>query len=119
MKDSAEVVTQSAASAYPFYGHINDTTPKWDWDYMVASHNFVDYVESLYCLQEVGYRGVLTGDASPPRWDTVGFFDANARLTQRIWTVLHTLDRREFRACIRGGDFLKTWKFIETHILKL
>jgi len=115
----AEVVTLLAGSDYPFYVHINDNNTKWDWDYMVASHNFVEYVEFLYYLQEVGYKDFLTSDASPTRWDIVGFFDANTRLTQKIWALLRSLDRREFRACIRGGDFLRTWKFIEANILKL
>jgi hypothetical protein len=29
------------------------------------------------------------------------------------------LDRRQFRALLHGGDFLKTWKFIEANIFKL
>lgn len=118
-ENPAEVVSLLAHSDYPFYVHINDNNAKWDWDYMVASHNFLHYVEFLYYLQEVGYNDFLTSDASPTRWDIVGFFDANTRMTQKIWTMLNTLDRREFRSLVRGGDFLKTWKFIEANIFKL
>ena len=40
-------------------------------------------------------------------------------MTQKIWDRLLALDRDEFRKLIRGGDFLKTWQFIESNILKL
>jgi len=76
-------------------------------------------VEFLYYLQEVGYDDFLTTDASPTRWDIVGFFEANTRMTRKIWRLLETIDRKEFRRLIRGGDFLKTWRFIEKDILKL
>ncbi len=115
----AEVLTQLAACDYPFYIHINDNNAKWDWDYMVAAHNFVDYVEFLYYVQEVGYMDFMTSDASPTRWDIIGFFEANTRVSQKIWDRLASLNRREFQALICGGDFLKTWKFIEANILKL
>jgi xylose isomerase len=118
-ENPAEVVALLAQSRFPYYVHINDNNGKWDWDYMAASHNFLDYAEFLFYLQEFGYRDFLTTDASPTRWDIVGFFDANTRLTQKIWALLRSLDREEFRALLHGGDFLKTWKFIETNIFKL
>jgi hypothetical protein len=40
-------------------------------------------------------------------------------MTQKIWDRLLAIDREEFRKLIQGGDFLKTWKFIEANIFKL
>ncbi|MEM9479819.1 MAG: sugar phosphate isomerase/epimerase [Verrucomicrobiota bacterium] len=118
-ENPAEVVSLLANSRFPYYIHINDNNGKWDWDYMAASHNFLEYVEFLYYLQEVGYKDFLTADASPTRWDIVDFFDANTRITQKIWAMLKSIDRREFRKLVRGGDFLKTWKFVEENLFKL
>jgi xylose isomerase len=118
-ENPAEVVALLASSRYPYYIHINDNNGRWDWDYMVASHNFLEYVEFLFYLQEYSYSDFLTSDTSPTRWDIRGTFEANTRMTQKIWDRLNTLDRKEFKALIRGGDFLKTWKFIEANILKL
>jgi hypothetical protein len=73
---------------------------------MVASHNFLEYVEFLYYLQENEYRDFLTSDTSPTRWDIRGTFEANARMTRKIWERLSSLDRQEFRNLIRGGDCL-------------
>ena len=118
-ENPAEVVSMLANSRYPYYVHINDNNGKWDWDFMVASHNFLEYAEFLFYLQEYGYADFLTSDTSPTRWDIVGTFEANARMTQKIWDRLLALDREGFRKLIRGGDFLKTWQFIEANILKL
>lgn len=115
----AEVVSLLGSSRRPFYVHINDNNGRWDWDYMAASHNFLEYVEFLYYLQEAGYDDFLTTDASPTRWDIIGFFEANSRITQKIWTMLRTIDRAEFKRLIQGGDFLQTWRFIEANIFKL
>lgn len=118
-ENPAEIVSLLANSRFPFYVHINDNNARWDWDYMVTSHNFVEYVEFLYYLQEVGYKDYLTTDASPTRWDIIGFFEANTRITQKIWALLRSLDRKEFRKLIRGGDYLKTFAFVEKNIFKL
>jgi xylose isomerase len=118
-ENPAEVVAMLAHSPYPYYIHINDNNGKWDWDYMVASHNFLEYAEFLFYLQEYKYNDFLTSDTSPTRWDIVGTFEANTRMTQKIWDRLLSIDRAEFRKLIRGGDFLKTWKFIEKNIFKL
>jgi xylose isomerase len=70
-------------------------------------------------VQEYGYSDFLTSDTSPTRWDIRGTFEANARMTMKIWDRLNGLDRMEFAGLIRGGDFLKTWKFVEANIFKL
>jgi xylose isomerase len=118
-ENPAEVVSILAHSRFPYYVHINDNNGKWDWDFMVASHNFLEYAEFLFYLQEYGYTDFLTSDTSPTRWDIVGTFEANTRMTQKIWDRLLSVDREEFRTLIRGGDFLKTWKFIEANLFKL
>jgi len=118
-ENPAEVVALLAKSRYPYYIHINDNNGKWDWDFMVASHNFLEYVEFIFYLQEYGYSDFLTSDTSPTRWDIRGTFEANTRMTRKIWDRLNGLDRGEFTALIWGGDFLKTWKFVEANIFKL
>lgn len=115
----AEVVALLANSRFPYYVHINDNNGKWDWDYMAASHNFVEYAEFLFYLQEYAYADFLTSDTSPTRWDIVGTFEASNRITRKIWARLHDLDRERFRDLINGGDFLKTWAFVETNLLGL
>jgi xylose isomerase len=118
-ENPAEVVSLLAASHWPFYVHINDNDGRWDWDYMVATRHFLDYVEFLYYLQEAGYDDYLTSDTSPTRWDIKGTFEANSRVTNRIWAKLNALDRDAFRTLIAERDYLATWRFIEREILAL
>jgi xylose isomerase len=118
-ENPAEVVALLAKSRFPYYIHINDNNGRWDWDFMAASHNFLEYAEFIFYLQEYGYSDYLTSDTSPTRWDIRGTFEANARMTRKIWDRLNGLDRVEFAGLIRGGDFLKTWKFVEANIFKL
>jgi len=119
LENPAEVVALLANSRYPYYVHINDNNGRWDWDYMVATHNFLEYVEFLFYLQEYGYKDFLTSDTSPTRWDIRGTFEVNTRMSRKIWDLLASLDLKEFKHLIQEGDFLKTWKFIEANILKL
>jgi xylose isomerase len=118
-ENPAEVVSLIANSRFPYYIHINDNNAKWDWDYMVASHNFLEYVEFLYYLQKYNYNDYLTSDTSPTRWDIIGTFEANTRMTNKIWTKLLSIDKEKFESLISGGDYLDTWKFIEVNILSL
>ncbi len=118
-ENPAEMLSMLAQSRFPYYVHINDNNAKWDWDYMAGSHNYLSYVEFLYYLQELGYDDFLTSDTSPTRWDIKGTFEANSRLTNKVWAKLYRIDRDEFKRLILKGDFLNTWKFIETNIFSL
>jgi xylose isomerase len=118
-ENPAEVVTLLAESGCPLYIHINDNDARWDWDYFVGTKHFLEYVEFLFYLQEVGYDGYLTSDTSPTRWDIKGTFEANARWTNKIWERLTALDRKELKRLIAGDDYLATWKFLEREIFRL
>lgn len=115
----AEAVALIASSPYRLYIHINDNDGKWDWDYFCGTKHFLEYVEFLYYLKKYGYKDYLTSDTSPTRWDIKGTFEANSRITNRIWVMLDKIDDRAFSRLIAGDDYLKTWKFIEKEILGL
>ena len=115
----AEELVILAESGQPYYIHINDNDGKWDWDYFCGTKHLLEYAEFLWYLRRYAYRDYLTSDTSPTRWDIRGTFEVNTRMTRKIWALLESVDRKEFLALIRGGDFLKTWQFIEANIFKL
>lgn len=118
-ENPAEVLSLLANGRFPYYVHINDNNAKWDWDLMAGADNLLAYAEFLYYLQEYEYSDYVTSDTSPTRWDIKGTFEANSRLTTKIWNKLMSLDRDELKSLIQGGDFLETWKFIETNLFSL
>ena len=118
-ENPAEALALLAESPYSYYIHINDNDGKWDWDYFCGTKHFLEYVEFLYYLKKYGYEGYLTSDTSPTRWDIVGTFEANSRISNKIWDLLERIDIREMERLINRADYLETWKFIETNIFGL
>ena len=113
-ENPAEAVSLLANSPYKYYVHINDNDGKWEWDYFCGTKHFLEYVEFIYYLKRYGYDDYLTSDTSPTRWDIKGTFEANSRLTLKIWQRLDRVDGGRIAELMAKGDYLETWKFIET-----
>jgi xylose isomerase len=118
-ENPAEALVMLAESPYPYYIHINDNDGRWDWDYFCGTKHFLEYVEFLYYLKRYDYSGYLTSDTSPTRWDIRGTFEANSRMTNRIWQLLDEVDDGRLAKFMSGDDYLETWKFIESNIFGL
>lgn len=118
-ENPAEAVALLAESPYKYYIHINDNDGKWDWDYFCGTKHFLDYVEFLYYLKKYGYNDYFTSDTSPTRWDVRGTFEANSRMTNKLWKLLDSIDGKSFAELIEKGPYLKTWQFIEENIFSL
>ena len=118
-ENPAEAFVMLAESPYKCYVHINDNDGKWDWDYFCGTKHFLEYVEFLYYLKKYDYNDYLTSDTSPTRWDITGTFEANSRISNKIWDLLERIAMDEFNELIAGSDYLQTWKFIESQIFSL
>jgi xylose isomerase len=118
-ENPAEALALLAESPYKYYIHINDNDGKWDWDYFCGTKHYLEYVEFLYYLKKYGYEDYLTSDTSPTRWDIKGTFEANSRLSNKIWHHLDRIGCEEFARRMENGDYLETWKFIEGNLFGL
>jgi sugar phosphate isomerase/epimerase len=118
-QNPAEELSLLEASGIPYYIHINDNDGRWDWDFFCGSHHYLAYIEFIYYLRKYGYSDYLTSDTSPTRWDIIGTFEANSRITARIEGVLDSIGDGEIEKMIAGEDYLATWKFIEEKIFRL
>jgi len=118
-ENPAEAVTMLAEGPYPYYVHVNDNDGKWDWDYFCGTKHMLEYIEFLYYLKKYGYDGYFTSDTSPTRWDIKGTFEANSRLTMKIWQLLDDIDTGQLEKLIGTGNYLETWKFVEENIFSL
>ncbi len=118
-ENPAEALVMLAESPYRYYVHINDNDGKWDWDYFCGTKHYLEYIEFIYYLKKYGYSDYLTSDTSPTRWDIQGTFEANSRITNKIWNKLDTIDLAELERRMNGSDYLETWKFIESNFFAL
>jgi xylose isomerase len=118
-ENPAEAFVMLAESPYKCYVHINDNDGKWDWDYFCGTKHFLEYVEFIYYLKKYGYNDYLTSDTSPTRWDIKGTFEANSRLTNKIWQKLNRIGGRSLDRLIAKSNYLETWKYIEENIFGL
>jgi xylose isomerase len=118
-ENPAEALVLLAESPYRFYIHINDNDGRWDWDYFCGTKHFLEYVEFLYYLKKYRYKDYLTSDTSPTRWDIRGTFEANSRISNKIWRKLEEVDGGKISRLMAKGDYLETWKFIESQIFSL
>jgi xylose isomerase len=115
----AEEVVLVAESGQPYYIHINDNDAKWDWDYFCGTKHLLEYAEFLYYLRKYGYKDYMTSDTSPTRWDIKGTFEANNRITIKLWNLLEELEGKGFKKLVGGPNYLATWKFIEENLFRL
>lgn len=118
-ENPAEALVHLAESAFKYYIHINDNDGRWDWDYFCGTKHFLEYVEFLYYLKKYKYNDYLTSDTSPTRWDIKGTFEANSRISNKIWQRLDEIDEGKIAKLMAKGDYLETWKFIERRIFSL
>ncbi len=118
-ENPAEAVQLVADNGTPMYIHINDNNGKWDWDFFCGAKNFIEYVEFLYYLKRNNYNDYLTSDTSPTRWDIIKTFEANGRLTNRIWDFLENTGEAEINKILMMDDYLEAWKKIEKYLFGL
>ena len=76
-------------------------------------------MEFLYYLKKYKYSGYLTSDTSPTRWDIKRTFEANSRISNKIWKRLEEVDGGRIARLMGQGDYLRTWEFIEKEIFSL
>jgi xylose isomerase len=115
----AEELVILAESGQPYYIHINDNDAKWDWDYFCGTKHILEYAEFLYYLRKYKYDDFMTSDTSPTRWDIKGTFEANNRMTNKLWDLLGRMEAKGFSKLVGSADYLATWKFIEENLFGL
>ena len=75
--------------------------------------------EELSLLEASGVPYYIHINDNDGRWDIIGTFEANSRITARIERVLDSVGDGKIEKMIAGQDYLATWKFIEERIFRL
>ena len=86
------------------YVHLNDNYRSWDDDMMVGAVHLVEYLELVYWLQRLDYRGWLTLDIFPYREDGVRAATQCREWMEGLFAAVDKVGREAWAEVIRGGD---------------
>jgi xylose isomerase len=109
-------VLLSDAGARLFHLHFNDNYRSWDDDMIVGSVHFVEFVELLFWLKEVGYQGWYSMDQYPYREDGQGALRASVEFLQGIDALLTEAARAELRGIVGRGNPVESTAWIRTRL---
>jgi xylose isomerase len=86
------------------YLHLNDNYRSWDEDMMVGAVNLVDYLEFIYWLKRVNYKGWLTLDIFPYREDGVRAATQCRRWMEAFFRAVERVGMSDIAAVIKRAD---------------
>lgn len=101
-----------------FHLHFNDNYRSWDDDMIVGSVHFVEYVEMLFWLKEIGYDGWYSMDQYPYREDGQGALRGSVEFLQGIDHLLDTDSMSELRAIVVQGDPVKSTAWVRSRLFR-
>ncbi len=100
-----------------FHLHFNDNYRYWDDDMIVGSVHFAEYVELLFWLREIGYRGWYSMDQYPYREEAQGALRESIEFLKAIDRLLDEKSMEEIRELIRHGDAVKSTRWLRKRFL--
>lgn len=99
-----------------FHMHFNDNYRSWDDDMIVGSVHFIEFVELLFWLRELGYSGWYSMDQYPYREDAQGALLGSVEFLQGIEAMLNAKSMEEIRGLIAEGDAVKSAAWLRSLI---
>ena len=99
------------------YIHLNDNYRHWDDDMIVGSVHFVEYVELLFWLREIGYKGWYSMDQYPYREEAQGALRESVEFLKAIDRLLDSTSIEEIRELVRTGDAVKSTRWVRKRFL--
>ena len=89
----AESATLLASKGWLRYIHTNDNTGEGgDWDMISGSIHFWDWLELLYTLRKLKYKGWFSGDIQPKHFGPAEAYATNIKMIQRMSMILDKAD---------------------------
>jgi len=100
-----------------FHLHFNDNYRFWDDDMIVGSVHFAEYVELLFWLREIGYRGWYSMDQYPYREEAQGALRESVEFLKAIDRLLDQKSIGEIRELVRRGDAVQSTRWLRKRFL--
>lgn len=109
---AAEAAALLASYGKLDYLHLNDNYHCWDDDMMVGSVHLVEYIELVYWLKRVDYRGWLTLDIFPYREDGVRAATECRQWMEAFYRMVDRLGMEAIAEVIRRADACESSRLV-------
>ncbi|NIA31939.1 MAG: TIM barrel protein [Actinobacteria bacterium] len=86
------------------YIHLNDNYRAWDDDMMVGAVHLVEYLEFIYWLKRLDYKGWLTLDIFPYRDDKLNAAVQSREWIEALYRAVDRISMDEFDRVIKSAD---------------
>ena len=116
LAESAVILTDFGKKL--FHMHFNDNYRSWDDDMIVGSVHFVEYLELLFWLKEIGYDGWYSMDQYPYREDGQGALRSSIEFLQGIDELLNDKAMAELRDIIARANPIESTKWVRSVLFK-
>jgi sugar phosphate isomerase/epimerase len=108
----AESATFLASHGKLDYLHLNDNYRSWDDDMMVGALHLVEYLELVYWLKKVDYKGWLTLDIFPFREDGVAAVNESKAWLEGFFKAVDRVGMDAIAEVIAEADATKSSKLV-------
>lgn len=99
-----------------FHIHLNDNYGFWDDDLMIGSVHTQEYLEIIYWLKKVDYRGWYSFDTFPSREDGIGATIENIEWFKSMGKAVDSINENEFDRVINSDDAIESLKLLRQMI---
>jgi xylose isomerase len=100
-----------------FHMHLNDNYRLWDDDMIVGSVHTVEYLEMLYWLDRVGYRGYLSMDQYPYREEPEQAIAESIAWLRALRRVVDRMGKDQITDVIRRGNASEAQRLVRAAML--
>ena len=91
-----------------FHLHLNDNYRLWDDDMIVGSVHTIEYLELLFWLDKINYRGWYSMDLYPYREIGAKAVVESIKWIEKFFEVIDKIGRENIAAIIKSGDATRT-----------
>lgn len=101
-----------------FHLHFNDNYRGWDDDMIVGSVHLTEYLELLFWLREIGYKGWFSMDQYPYREDGQRAVAESVAFLMDLVQLLTPTACDEIRALLKSGDATMSTRWVREQLFQ-
>jgi xylose isomerase len=96
-----------------FHVHFNDNYGDWDWDMVVGSVHYLEFIELLFWARQTNYKGWYSLDQFPQREDPIRALTLSIRSVKQMEHLLDRMDEKLVLNAITRYDALAVQEMLD------